>query len=145
MQVLIEADSGGSNSARSRVWTRCLQERVADQFGLTVTVWHDPPGASQWNPLDHRLFSEISTTWAGWPLRSFATGVGYSQETRTQTGLQGTAHRVPTTSRTGGKVPQAGMATLAIQPHDVCPQWNHTIHPRPVGIASYENAEGVLL
>jgi hypothetical protein len=144
-QLLIEADSGGSNSARSRVCKRGLQERVADQFGLTVTVCHYPTGASKWNPVEHRLFSEISKTWAGCPLRSFDTVVEYIQETRTQTGLQVTAHRVPTTYRTGGKVPQAVMATLAIQPHEVCPQWNYTIHPRPVGIASFENAEVVLL
>ncbi len=144
-QLLIEADSGGSNSARSRVWKQALQERVADQFNLTVTVCHYPTGASKWNPIEHRLFSEISKTWAGCPLRSFATVVDYIEETRTYTGLQVTAHRVTTTYRTGEKVPAAVMAALAIQPHDVCPQWNYTIHPRPVNRSSCENTEVILL
>ncbi len=131
-QLLIEADSGGSNSARSRVWKRGLQEQVADRFGLSVTVCHYPTGTSKWNPVEHRLFSEISKTWAGCPLRSFEAVVDYIQDTRTQTGLQVTAHQVPTPYRTGARVSDAVMATLNIQVHEVCPQWNYTIHPRVV-------------
>jgi hypothetical protein len=33
-QLLIEADSGGSNGARSRVWKQQLQVQIADAFGL---------------------------------------------------------------------------------------------------------------
>jgi hypothetical protein len=66
-QLLIEADAGGSNSYRSRVWKRDLQEKVADAFGLTVTVCHYPTGTSKWNPIEHRLFSEISKTWGRLP------------------------------------------------------------------------------
>ena len=131
-QLLIEADRGGSNSARSRVWKRGLQEQVADRFGLRVTVCHYPTGASKWNPVEHRLFSEISKTWAGCPLRSFEAVGDYIQDTRTQTGLQVTAHHVPTPYRTGVKVSDAVMATLNIQVHEICPQWNYTIHPRVV-------------
>ncbi len=144
-RVLIEADSGGSNSARSRVWKQDLQDKVADRFGLTVTVCHYPTGASKWNPIEHRLFSEISKTWAGCPLRSFDTVVEYLEETCTHTGLKVTAHRVPTTYSTGAKVSKVVMAKLAIQAHEVCPQWNYTIHPRSVGTSSYENTEVILL
>jgi DDE family transposase len=144
-QLLIEADSGGSNSARSRVWKRCLQEQVADRFGLTVTVCHYPTGASKWNPIEHRVFSEISKTWAGCPVRSFEAVVEYIQDTRTQTGLQVTAHRVATPYRTGAKVPDVVMASLNIQAHEVCPQWNYTIHPRPAVAPSHHDREVILL
>jgi Rhodopirellula transposase DDE domain len=50
-RLLIEADSGGSNGYRSRVWKRDLQAKVADAFGLTVTVCHYPTGGSKWNPI----------------------------------------------------------------------------------------------
>ena len=53
--LFIEADGGGSNSARSRVWKQHLQEKLADGLGLTVTVCHYPPGTSKWNPIEHRL------------------------------------------------------------------------------------------
>ena len=143
--LLIEADSGGSNSARSRVWKERLQAQVADRFGLTVTVCHYPTGASKWNPIEHRLFSEISKTWAGCPLRSFELVVQYLKETRTATGLSVEAHLVSTIYPTGKKVPHEVMATLSIQSHEVCPQWNYTIHPRVTPAPSSRDTEVILL
>ena len=70
-RLLVLADAGGSNSCRSRVWKAQLQDQLCDAFGLEVTVCHDPTGCSKWNPIEHRLFSFISTNWAGVPLRSF--------------------------------------------------------------------------
>ena len=127
---MIEADCGGSNSYRSRVWKRDLQEKVADAFGLAVTVCHYPTGASKWNPIEHRLFSEISKTWAGCPLRSFDDVLRYIRDTKTQTGLTVQAHLVTQTYERGVKAPDEEMDALSIQSHDVCPKWNYTIHPR---------------
>jgi hypothetical protein len=128
--LMIEADSGGSNSCRSRVWKRDLQEKVADAFGLTITVCHYPTGASKWNPIEHRLFNEVSKTWAGCPLRSYDTMLHYIRDTKTQTGLTVQAHLVTQTYETGVKVPDNEMDALNIQFHGVCPQWNYTIYPR---------------
>jgi len=128
--LFIEADGGGSNGYRSRVWKRDLQTKVADALGLTVTVCHYPTGTSKWNPIEHQLFSEISKTWAGCPLRSFETVVEYIGQTTTQTGLTVEARLVTETYATGVKVPDGEMEGLSLQPHDVCPQWNYTISPR---------------
>jgi hypothetical protein len=128
--LMIEADCGGSNSYRSRVWKRDLQEKVADAFGLTVTVCHYPTGASKWNPIEHRLFSEISKTWAGCPLRSFDDVLRYIRDTKTQTGLTVQAHLVTQTYERGVKALDEEMDALSIQSHDVCPKWNYTIHHR---------------
>lgn len=129
-RLMIEADSGGSNGYRSRVWKRDLQVKVADALGLTVTVCHYPTGASKWNPIEHRLFSEISKTWAGCPLRSYDLLLHYIRDTKTQTGLTVQAHLVTETYETGVKVSDEEMDTLNIEFHDVCPQWSYTIHPR---------------
>src|SRR5438874_13004904 len=51
--LLIEADSGGANDHRKWEWKLALQE-LADEFGLTITVTHFPPGASKWNPIDRK-------------------------------------------------------------------------------------------
>ena len=128
--LLIEADAGGSNSCRSRVWKRDLQEKVADAFGLIITVCHYPTGASKWNPIEHRLFSEISKTWAGCPLRTFDEVLHYMGDTKTQTGLTVQAHLVTEIYATGVKVSDAEMDALNIEFHQVCPQWNYTIYPR---------------
>lgn len=127
--LLIEADGGGSNSYRSRVWKRDLQHKVADVFGLTITVCHYPTGTSKWNPIEHRLFSEISKNWAGCPLRSFDEVIHYMRDTKTETGLTVQAHLVTKTYEKGVKVSDQEMAQLCIQPHHVCPNWNYTIYP----------------
>jgi hypothetical protein len=144
-RLLIEADSGGSNSARSRVWKWQLQEQVADALQLTVTVCHYPTGASKWNPIEHRLFSEISKTWAGCPLRSFGLVQHYIRDTRTATGLAVQAHLVTNAYATGIKVSDTVMAALNIQAHQVCPQWNYTIAPRSIESRSERVREVILL
>lgn len=128
--LLIEADSGGSNGARSRVWKQQLQEQVADGLGLRVTVCHYPTGASKWNPIEHRLFSEISKNWAACPLRTWELIVEYLRTTTTTGGLQVEAYLVPTSYPTGVTVSDEAMALLNLQPHAVCPTWNYTIYPR---------------
>jgi hypothetical protein len=57
--LLITADAGGSNGPRSRLWKWALQ-RFADDFDVTLSVCHFPPGTSKWNKIEHRLFSFIS-------------------------------------------------------------------------------------
>ena len=128
--LLIETDSGGSNSATSKAWKYHLQGKVSDRFGLIVTVCHYPTGASKWNPIEHRLFSEISKTWAGCPLRTFPIAAQYIRETETQTGLSVQAHIVQKKYATGETISNEMMATLNIYHHAICPQWNYTIYPR---------------
>jgi len=134
-QLFIEADGGGSNASRSRVFKQQLQEKLADGLGLTVTVCHYPPGASKWNPIEHRLFSEISKTWAGCPLRSFDLVLDYIPDTKTQTGLTVQAQLVTAQYPTGVKVSDELMHPLNIQVHEVCPQWNYTIRPRSFSLS----------
>lgn len=131
-RLMIEADGGGSNSARSRVWKARVQEQIADQYGLEVTVCHYPPGTSKWNPIEHRLFSEISKTWAGCPLRTWDVMLSYLRDTRTETGLRVEAMRIRTHYPTGVKVSGEEMAQLNLNTHNSCPSWNYTIRPRQV-------------
>jgi Rhodopirellula transposase DDE domain len=132
--LFIEADGGGSNASRSCVFKQQVQEKIADALGLSVTVCHYPPGTSKWNPIEHRVFSEISKTWQGCPLRSFKAVLDYLRDTKTQTGLTVQAQLVTQVYRTGVKVSKAIMTTLNIQKHEVCPQWNYTIRPRSLSL-----------
>lgn len=129
-QLLVLADGGGSNGYRPRLWKRCLQELVADRYGLDVTVCHYPTGASKWNPVEHRLFGPISTNWAGQPLRSPEVMLGYIRGAATGSGLEVTAEWWERQYARGVKVPDAEMAGLDIEGHDICPRWNYTIRPR---------------
>lgn len=132
VQLLILADNGGSNGSSHRAWRHALQQKLVDPFNLTVTVCHYPPGTSKWNPIEHRLFAQISRNWAGQPLTSFELLLNYIRTTTTDTGLRVTARTRPGTYPTGIKVSDHDMKRLAFKPHAVCPQWNYTIRPRPV-------------
>lgn len=128
--LMIEADCGGSNSVRARAWKWHLQEKVADRFGIAVTVCHYPTGTSKWNPIEHRLFSEISKTWAGCPLSSFEVAAEHIGNAKTQTGLAVRVHHNKNEYATGEKITDEQLASLNIVRHEVCPQWNYTIYPR---------------
>jgi hypothetical protein len=129
-ELLILADSGGSNGARRRLWKCALQEKLADRFQLAVTVCHYPTGASKWNPVEHRLFSEISKHWAGQPLIDYPTIVRLIGETKTQTGLR--VHCALTTKDypTKIKVSDEQMGELDLLRHPLLPDWNYTLLPR---------------
>src|SRR5229473_5450829 len=87
-RVLILADGGGGNGPRARVWKARLQDRVCDRHQLTITVCHYPPGASKWNPVEHRVNCEISRNWQAVPLDSYETVLKYIRTTTTATGLR---------------------------------------------------------
>ncbi len=72
--ILILADTGGSNGAQRGAWKQELQRQLCDGLGLSVTVSHYPSGASKWNPIEHRLFSQISRNWAAEPLDQLREG-----------------------------------------------------------------------
>ena len=128
-KIYILADSGGSNSARSRVWKYRLQEKLCNQFGLTVIVSHYPPGASKWNPIEHRLFSEISKNWAGEPLETYEKTLKWIRTTKTSTGLKVKAHFVRKHYKTGEKISDEQFNSLSITRNQICPDWNYTLSP----------------
>jgi len=128
--LLVLADSGSSNCARSRLWKMRLQE-LADVLHIRITVCHLPPGTSKWNKIEHRLFAYISIHWRGRPLIDFETIVSLIGTTSTTTGLTVTAQLDLDAYPTGVKVPDQVMHQLNLQPHPLHPQWNYTLTPRP--------------
>ncbi len=128
-RLTILADGGGSNGSSSRAWKFGLQHQLCERHGLTVTVAHYPPGTSKWNPIEHRLFSELSKNWAGHPLDSLETILNYARTTATATGLRVRAHLVRRRYQKGVKVTDLQMRQLAIIKDDALPKWNYTIGP----------------
>ena len=127
LQIL--ADGGGSNSCTARAWKFNLQHRLCNRHRLRVTVAHYPPATSKWNPIEHRLFCEVTKNWAGRPLDSYETILKYLRTTRTATGLRVRAHLVRKTYETGVKITDAQMQELRITPDSSLPKWNYTIEP----------------
>ena len=128
-KIAILADGGGSNGSACRAWKHGLQHRLCNRHRISVTVAHFPPGASKWNPIEHRLFSELSKNWAGRPLDSFDTIVNYARTTSTTTGLRVRAHLVRKPYRRGVKITKAQMRDISITTDEALPKWNYTIRP----------------
>jgi hypothetical protein len=129
-RLLILADSGGANSARSRVWKCDLQQKICNRYGLTVTVHHYPPGASKWNPIEHAMFSQISKNWQGVPLETYETALNYISTTQTRAGLKVKAVLNSRTYETGETVTDEEIELLRIRLHKEFPEWNYTIKPQ---------------
>jgi len=128
-RLLILADSGGSNGSRPRTFKKFLKERMADKYGLEVTVSHYPSGASKWNPIEHRMFSEISKNWAGHPLESFEILLNFVRDTKTETALQIEAYFDEREYEKGIKVSDKEFKLLNINKGDELSNWNYTIMP----------------
>jgi Rhodopirellula transposase DDE domain len=127
-RLLIEADAGGANACRKWEWKEALQ-KLADEFGLIITVTHYPPGASQWNPIDHRMFSLISANWSGEPLVSYETILGYIRGTHSPEGFHCRAHLDTTDYPAGYRVTLEAKRRVRLERRRVLPQWNYTIWP----------------
>src|SRR5262249_31524424 len=110
------------NGCSSKAWKLNLQRMLCDEMGLTVTVCHYPTGCSKWNPVERRLFSQISTNWAGKPLKSLGIMLGYIRGTTTKAGLTVKAHLDEETYPKGQKVSREEMDRLTLNRHDVCPK-----------------------
>jgi transposase len=128
-QVLITADSGGSNGSRVRLWKVELQ-KLADETGLELRVCHLPPGTSKWNKIEHRLFSFISQNWRGRPLVSHQVIVDLIAATTTKAGLKVHAQIDSTLYPAGLKVSDQQVAALHIQRDAFHGEWNYKILPR---------------
>ena len=127
--LTILADGGGSNGSNCRAWKSGLQRRLCNRHGLTVTVAHYPPGTSKWNPIEHRLFSELSKNWAGRPLDSLETILKYARTTTTRTGLRVRARLINRCYKKGIKITDAEMKALVIKRDGTLPKWNYEIRP----------------
>jgi hypothetical protein len=131
-EVLITADSGGSNSSQSRLWKTELQ-RLADETGLRISVCHFPPGTSKWNTIEHRLFCHITQNWRGRPLVSLEVIVNLIGNTTTRTGLKVRAELDTGAYPTGIKVPDAELAAVQLAPASFHGDWNYAIAPHGAG------------
>lgn len=127
-QLTILADGGGSNGATNRLWKHRLHA-FAQRTGIAVTVAHYPPGTSKWNPIEHRLFSEISKNWAGRPLDSLETMLNYIRTTETKAGLKVRAHLLDRLYDKGLKITDIQMRDIPIAAHETLPKWNYTLMP----------------
>jgi hypothetical protein len=127
-RLLITADSGGSNSSRSRLWKVELQ-RLSDELTLEIEVCHFPPGTSKWNKIEHRLFCHVTRNWQGRPLESYEIIVNLIGSTTTEAGLKVQARLDSSKYDKGRKVTDDELACVNIRPARFHGEWNYVIRP----------------
>ena len=125
-ELLITADSGGSNGYRNRGWKYYLN-KLSKETGLKITVLHFPPATSKWNKIEHRMFSFISQNWKGKPLTDFQVIINFIKSTTTEKGLQIFARLDRTKYQRGKIFTDEDMAKIMLIPHETHPGWNYTI------------------
>ena len=128
-EMLITADSGGSNGYRVRLWKAELQI-LADDIGIEITVLHFPPGTSKWNKIEHRLFSFISKNWRGRPLVSLALIVNLIGSTKIGGGNKVDCIIDQNKYERGIEITDEEYDAINIKKHKFHGEWNYTIKPR---------------
>lgn len=128
-ELLISADSGGSNGYRIHLWKHELQ-KFCNRQNIKITVTHLPSGTSKWNKIEHRLFSYITMNWRGRPLTDYQTVVDLIASTTTKMGLVVKARLDKRQYKKGIKVAKEDIEKLNIFRHLFHGEWNYTIKPR---------------
>ena len=89
--LVILCDGGGSNSSSHRIVKQDLMN-LADRLGIRLLVVHYPPYCSKFNPIEHRLFSQITRSWSGAPLMSLQDAAQRAAMTTMKKGLKVLVH-----------------------------------------------------
>ena len=95
--VFSSATPAGKRTVCGRRW-KC-------SLSIPVVVCHYPTGASKYNPIEYRLFSQITRNGAGQPLRSFDIMLNDIRSTTTTTGLTVKAFLVDRAFQKGARHP----------------------------------------
>ena len=89
--LVILCDGGGSNSSSHRIVKQDLMD-LANKLGIRLLVVHYPPYCSKFNPIEHRLFSQVTRSWNGAPLMSLQNAADRAAMTTTKKGLKVHVH-----------------------------------------------------
>jgi hypothetical protein len=127
--ITADADCGGSNGVRLRLWTSAWQ-KLANQLARDLEVHPLPPGTRTWNQSEHRLFSFIAMTWRARPLTSYRVIIDLISATRTQTGLTVRCELAEARYPKGILGSDAELAAINISRDEFHGDWNYTIHPQ---------------
>lgn len=127
-EIYINADGGGSNGTRVRLWKTELQ-KLANEINKTIHVSHFPPGTSKWNKIEHKMFCFISKNWRGKPLIDKVTVVQLIANTRTKKGLSIKAKLDEKEYQKGIKISDEELYQVNITKDNFHGEWNYIIAP----------------
>lgn len=125
--ILILCDAGGANSYRHHIFKHRLME-FASQTGLSVIVSHYPPYCSKWNPIEHRLFSQVHKAIEGVVFSDYQTVQKLIEQTSTKTGLSVVVRLNLKDYQKGIKIQIEDLTENRISHHPEIPELNYRIY-----------------
>ncbi len=124
--ILLFCDSGGANGYRHHAFKKKLLE-VARSIGVKIVVAHYPPYCSKWNPIEHRLFSQMHHAASGSIFKNYEQVKAIYENTKTKTGLSVVVRIVDKQYPLGLKIRADDVDDKRILRHPELPQFNYTI------------------
>ena len=126
--LMLLCDAGGANSYRHFIFKDRLL-KFAKQTGLTIMVCHYPPYCSKWNPIEHRLFSQVHKAMEGIVFSSYEIVKKMIEQTTTKTGLSVVVRLNLKEYQTGIKIDKKDLDEKRILPNANIPELNYQIIP----------------
>jgi hypothetical protein len=126
--MLILCDGGGANSCLHYVFKYQLV-KLAKALNMNIIVAHYSAYCSKYNPIEHRLFSQITNTWNRKPLYNIEFAQELTKQTVTKTGLQVKVKINSKVYQNKSSVPQTFKDNINdhIIFDDIIPKWNYAI------------------
>jgi len=122
--ILILCDGGGSNSSRHYIFKEDL-EKLAKNIGIDIRIAHYPPYCSKWNPIEHRLFSQMSKAMVGSKLMDLNDMEQRIKRTKTKTGLKVIVDINEKVYTKGRKYSLGYKENMKIEFDSYLPRWNY--------------------
>jgi len=128
--MMILCDGGGSNASAHYIVKQDLC-KLSNQLKLNILMVHYPPYCSKYNPIEHRLFSQISRAWQGVPFDNIQFVKELTDKTATSTGLKVFAEINTKQYYCNRQVAENFKTNLNNQVmfDDKIPKWNYLIKP----------------
>lgn len=128
--LVILCDGGGFNSSSHRIVKQDLMN-LANNLGMRLLVAHYPPYCSKFNPIEHRLFSQVTRSWSGASLVTLRNAAERAAMTTTKTGLKVYVHINSNTYEIKRPVDDSFQKNLASQVvlAQKLGKWNYLVKP----------------
>jgi len=128
-EILLLFDAGGRNSIHS---TRFKEDLIylSQRLNIKFRVAHYPPYTSKWNPIEHRLFSQVEKALSGIIPNSIETIHHAIKQTKTTTGLSVKAYILDKVYQLGRKCSKSYQNFKAdfIKYDDERSAWNYIVN-----------------
>lgn len=118
----------GANSYRHFIFKQRLM-LFAKETGLSFIVCHYPPYCSKWNPIEHRLFSQVHRAMEGVVFSDYQTVQKLIEQTSNKTGIAVAVRLNLKEYAIGLKVDKKEIASNRVAHHPDIPELNYRIYP----------------